>query len=135
MRLSLAASGQCDKSAARSQPDGLSNLVPSSVFLSLQATQVRGRHRERAVVEEPTDVLDALAGITPQLGGRVAENMHTGGREGCALQVAPQVSVERAVEQAFARGRWPERVVLRHHIQRLSPGGESSLDRIESWRG
>ena len=56
----------------------LSYLAPASVFLPLQAPEVGRCRREIAVVQEPTNILDRLSGVTPQFCCRVPKDVHPG---------------------------------------------------------
>ena len=52
------------------ETERFSDLYPSEVFLTFEATKVGCRHGEARVVEEATDVLDRLAGVSAELGSR-----------------------------------------------------------------
>src|SRR4051794_1656400 len=65
----------------RSHPNRLRHLRPPEIRLSLEATQVDRRHRERAMIQEPAHVLDRLPDVAPELRGRVTEDVHASERE------------------------------------------------------
>ena len=46
-------------------PESFGNLRPALVFLAFEASQIRCRYRQAAVVEEPANVLNRLTSVTP----------------------------------------------------------------------
>src|SRR4030095_11711866 len=51
---------------------------PAPILLTLQPSEVRRRHRQRAVVEKATNVLDGLAHVASELGRAVPEDVDAG---------------------------------------------------------
>ena len=79
--------------------------------------QVNRRDRQRRVVQEPTDVLDRLAGVAAELCGRVPEDV-----DARALHPRePEVAVETAARVAAACGpqRW-----IRRYVRDVVPEGQ-----------
>ena len=118
-------------------PDGLRHLPPSPVLLPLQPPQVDRRHRQRAVVEEPADLLHRLSRVPPQLGRRVAQDVDAGRGQPRLPEVAAKVAVEGAAGDApavTALGR-PQRLLGLHGRQVLAEGRQRRLDGLEGGTG
>src|SRR5664280_1369278 len=107
------------------------HIWPRPVRFALEATQVGGRDRERAVVEECADRLDRRAGIATELRSRVAEDVKPGRREAGRRQELPETAVERATADPVGSGpRLPKRLTRVHRRELLASIRERSQDRL-----
>jgi len=70
-------------------PDRFSHLAPDSILLALVTAQADPGHREARVVEKRADLLDRLAGVSAELGRRMAEDVDAGRRQASRPQVSP----------------------------------------------
>ena len=86
------------------KPDRLRHLAPAQVLLSLQSAKIGSGHGQRAVIEKAGNILNALAGVSSQLGRAMPQDVQAGRGKISLGQIPPKATVKRCASKSLPAG-------------------------------
>jgi len=114
-----------ERRESQREPYGLCNSSPPPIFLTLEPSQVSAGDRQRAVVEEPRHILDALARIPAELSCTVPKDVETSrGKTGLReIPAEPPIEGGAAESLPVRRGRRGPQRFMAGHVLKVAPVG------------